>query len=481
MPINFFKSILLTSLASLPVAAMPQVVEISISQETQFGQSVFVSADHPAFGDGDVTKAVKLSPHNYPVWSIATELPPNLNLEFEYYIRSDAADSLPDGNNGNLVSSESISSESETQSPQKIRVLSESTATAGEVRITSNGTQITTITMEKEVINSETFFKAEIPATHRNEGHFFEVFIDGAAVLENTSPIPAHATSTTIQNGQAFLYTPPTTDFDPSEPRRETFQFELTGFPSRQIKVLLPRGYDQNIDKRYPVIYMQDGQNVFSPGGTFGSWDADITINNMIAHGELPEVITVAIDNTNERFAEYTPEYGAIGPTQGRGGEFLGTIINELVPKINNDYRTLTGPENTIHVGSSLGGLLGFFAAVNRDEAFGTVIAMSPSFQIGTDDNLSLTEEPVDSWARIYLDSGTGGASNDGYVNTITVRDSMIENGHVFGIDFIHQVGLTQQHNEAAWRSRLPNALRWWAAPLLNSSVPINNTSWIIE
>jgi len=481
MPINFFKSILLPSLAILPVSAMPQVTEISINQETQFGQSVFVTADHPAFGNGDVTKAVKLSPHNYPEWSIATELPPNLVLDFQYYIRSDAANSLPDGNNGSLISSESISSETQTQSPQKIRVLSESNATTGEVRITSDGNPITTIAMEKEVVDSETFFKAEIPATHRNEGHFFEVFIDGPAVLENSSPIPSQAISIIIQNGEAFLYTPPSTDFNPGEPRRETFQFDLTGFPSRQIKVLLPRGYDQNTDKRYPVIYMQDGQNVFSPGGAFGSWDADITINSMIAHGELPEVITIAIDNTNERFAEYTPEYGAIGQTQGRGGEFLDAIINELIPKVNNDYRTLTGPENTIHIGSSLGGLLGFFAAINRNEAFGSVIAMSPSFQIGTDDNLALTEEPVESWARIYLDSGTSGGSNDGYVNTITVRDSMIENGHVFGIDFIHQVGLNQQHNEAAGRSRLPNALRWWAAPLLNESVPINNTSWIIE
>ncbi len=253
-----------------------------------------------------------------------------------------------------------------------------------------------------------------------------------------------------------------------STPRVEMFTFVPRHFQGRKVRVLLPRNYTENMGERYPVLYALDGQNVFAPGGPFGSWDMDVTVKRMMASGEIPEVIVVALDNSSDRMSEYLPEYGAYNDEypslkniKGRGGEFLSMMRDELMPIINGHYRTQTGPEHTSIIGSSLGGLIAYQAANEFTDTFGAAACLSPAFHAALEESVKLADRPMSQHARIYLDSGNVGSSNDGFKNTMEVRDHLIRSGHPLGPDFMHTVGLGHGHNEAAWRERTPFVLQW--------------------
>lgn len=372
---------ILASIASLLLLSGPlQPVEVhspfvlTIEQETVPGQSVFVAADTPLLGGGSPERAVKLSPHDYPVWSITLDLPPGTEFQPVFLLRDDAPGKLGDAEN---------------------------------VQILESG----------------------LP--HRVVGTPVE-----------SLPWPGAGP-------------------DPSPPRTETFTFAPGQFRERTVRVLLPRGYDTQPERHYPLLLAQDGQNVFHPGGPFGSWDLDLAVSQLVEEGAIPEIILVGVDNSPDRFAEYIPDWGTLGETQGRGTEFLGMIRDELLPELETRYRLLPGPEDRAHIGSSLGGLLGWEAAHEFRDTFGTVAALSPSFQIATDTALSMADRDPAQRARLYIDSGTEGDTHDGYSATVTVRDRLVSNGVPFGRDFLHLVGTGHHHNEAAWRGRSPEVLRW--------------------
>jgi predicted alpha/beta superfamily hydrolase len=254
----------------------------------------------------------------------------------------------------------------------------------------------------------------------------------------------------------------------PSPAKPELFTFVPRAFPGRTVRVLLPPGYASHSDRRYPVLYALDGQNVFSPGGPYGSWDLDMVLARMMAAGEFPELIVVGVDNSDDRLQEYLPEWAEpkledLKDLRGRGLEHLRMIRDELMPEIDSRYRTRTGPANTMLLGSSLGGLMGFTAALEMDDVFGTIIAMSPAFWVSGGEALERAPRLWESSARLWIDSGTEGRSHDGYKDTMAVRDAVLRSGGVLGARFQHMAGPGHDHNEAAWRARLPHALRWAA------------------
>lgn len=146
----------------------------------------------------------------------------------------------------------------------------------------------------------------------------------------------------------------------------------------RDVAVYLPPNYYAGRD-RFPVLYMQDGQNLFDPASSFGgvAWGADETAQDLILKNKIQPVIIVAIYNTANRMDEYTPV-----PARGRGGradEYGRWIIDELKPFIDANYRTLSGREFTGIGGSSLGGLFALHMGFTRYDVFGRVAAISPS------------------------------------------------------------------------------------------------------
>jgi len=135
--------------------------------------------------------------------------------------------------------------------------------------------------------------------------------------------------------------------------------------PTRHVEIWLPPGYDDAAATRYPVLYMHDGQNLFDPriANTGVDWGVDEAVARLVNRGIIPPIIVVGVWSTTARFSEYSPWHDA--PKYGR------FLIEELMPRVNATFRTLTGPGNTAVMGSSMGGLLSFYLVTHHPETFG--------------------------------------------------------------------------------------------------------------
>ncbi|MBT8296658.1 MAG: alpha/beta hydrolase, partial [Gramella sp.] len=162
-----------------------------------------------------------------------------------------------------------------------------------------------------------------------------------------------------------------------ASPNVSTFEIEAPQLDTiKNIWVYLPESYSKS-DKKYPVIYMHDAQNLFDQETSYvGEWKVDEALDSI----KNPEAIIVGIEHGgNKRMEELTPfpheKYGG-----GKADSYLDFIVNNLKPNIDSTYRTLPNFENTGIFGSSLGGLISFYAAFKHPETFGKIGAYSPSF-----------------------------------------------------------------------------------------------------
>ena len=218
-------------------------------------------------------------------------------------------------------------------------------------------------------------------------------------------------------------------------------------------RVYLPRGYRQHFSRRYPVLYMLDGQNIFDNSG-FGSWKAKECLDRLIKRGQVAELIVVAIDSCGARNQDYVPPEDG-----GQADRFAGFLANEFKPHIDEAFRTKPQREHTGLLGSSLGGVMSFYAGWKYFHKFGKVGSMSGSWWLeGFRDSLSADRKrPL----TVYLDSGDSGLANDCVHHTNRVRGILENLGFELGQDLHHAVGRFHEHNEGAWSRRLPHALRF--------------------
>ena len=451
-------------LMMLPLLARAERVVLERVQETVPGQSVFVTAPHPLLGNAGVVTSVRLHPGRYPVWELPLELPPGTSLVPTFYLRSDAPADIASASNGTV-----LGQGAPVQVPVGRALGPEHRVFTGagieRVFATVSGAEPVEFTPEPYE-QGILLWRGRMRPADVAMARQVRVSIDGF-LLPRDTPVRLTWRDTWWRHEHLFHYEPGAQA--PAAPRRESFAFQPTGFRSRTITVVLPRGYDQSAPRAYPVLYAQDGQNVLVPGGAFGTWSLDPTVEALTRRGEIPEIIIVAIDNTPDRFAEYTPEYGSVGGVQGRGGEFLSRLRDELLPEIARRYRVLEGPDHTAHLGSSLGGLLGYLAANEFQDTWGAVGAVSPSFQVSTAENLRRARLGPEAWGRLWIDSGS---PSDNYANCAAVRDAFIGAGSALGPQFFHMVDPGKGHNEAAWAGRTPEILRWiyQSEPALDSS-----------
>lgn len=158
------------------------------------------------------------------------------------------------------------------------------------------------------------------------------------------------------------------------------FAHSRHGVAGRTIRVWLPPNYGEDVQRRFPVIYLLDGQNVFDDRSAFGgrSWRASETVGKLLEKRKLEPLMLVAVDNSGgHRTDDYTPERW-----NGRGGhadDFGGMLIDEIKSFVDARYRTKPEREATAIVGSSLGGLFALHLAMTRADVFGHVAALSPS------------------------------------------------------------------------------------------------------
>ncbi|MEO6490908.1 MAG: alpha/beta hydrolase-fold protein [Ferruginibacter sp.] len=149
----------------------------------------------------------------------------------------------------------------------------------------------------------------------------------------------------------------------------------------RRLWVYLPPAYGSGKQK-YPVIYMNDGQNLFDDYTSgYGEWGIDELMDSLVRQGK-PASIIVGIDNGEKRMNEYNP-YSHKDFGKGEGDQYLLFIIETLKPFIDKKYRTLSSKENTIIAGSSMGGLISYYAALKYPKVFGKAGIFSPSISIG--------------------------------------------------------------------------------------------------
>ncbi len=236
----------------------------------------------------------------------------------------------------------------------------------------------------------------------------------------------------------------------------------------RRVTVFLPPDYHSAPARRYPVLYLHDGQNVFDAHrAAFGvEWRVDETIDAQVASGKLASVIAVAVDNAgSHRVEEYTPPLPGGGG--GRASVYGDFLAFDLKPFIDGAYRTQPGPGTTAVMGSSLGGILSLHVARHHPESFGLAGCMSPSFWWNHRQVLEEWRDAAEKGpARLWIDIGTAeGDDEDGDGVTEPVedaRDARIlawERGYKTGKDLGYLEDPGAEHNEHAWAGRLPHPL----------------------
>ena len=215
---------------------------------------------------------------------------------------------------------------------------------------------------------------------------------------------------------------------------------------TRRIWLYLPTGY-ATTGKRYPVMYMQDGQNIFdSYTSGYGEWGVDECLDSLIKNGR-PGCIVVGIDNGLKRMTEYNP-YDFANFGKGEGDRYVDFISQTLKPFIDNHYRTLPSRENTIIAGSSMGGLISFYAMLKYPDVFGKAGIFSPAFWTAPEINTAtdLLAHKLNGKLFFYI----GEQEGKKYVDDMKVIQEKIgKNSSAMLYAVISPDGL---HNEQTWR-----------------------------
>ncbi len=241
----------------------------------------------------------------------------------------------------------------------------------------------------------------------------------------------------------------------------------------RTVSVYLPAGALE--EAALPVVYMHDGQNLFSPEALFGGWRVSETLEVAIGDGTLDPLVVVGIDNTSARFDEYTPVTDVIGGEEvgGRADEYADFLVDGIKPFIEARYPVASDPAGVATMGSSLGGLVSLYLGRRHPDAFGHVASMSGTIVWGSigaanPTIVDLFQQDAPSGTRIYLDSGGDagmGCPDDGFDNycgNVEMADLLRGLGWVDEADLFYRWQPGAPHNELAWADRLLPAMVDW-------------------
>ena len=226
----------------------------------------------------------------------------------------------------------------------------------------------------------------------------------------------------------------------------------------RDLIIYIPPGYHEQPYRRFPVLYLHDGQNLFDGATSFipgMDWHVGQTADHFIHQGRVEPLIIVGIYNAGkQRLQEYTPtRMPRLGG--GRASRYARFLTEEVRPFMEQSYRVLDGMENTGIGGSSLGGLVSLFLGLRMPQVFGKIAALSPSVWWNQRVILRFADAaPVDPRPRVWLDIGTreGGRIVE---DVERFRDVLLRKGWRWGEDLHYERVIGAEHNEAAWAARV--------------------------
>ena len=244
---------------------------------------------------------------------------------------------------------------------------------------------------------------------------------------------------------------------------------------SRVLSVYLPPDYKTSPQRRFKVLYSNDGQDL-------PAMALEYDLTSFYAARSMEQIIVVGIPANDNRMNEYGT--GPIKDADGTGAAaqaYLNFLFREVIPMINSNYRTLTGPENTGFMGWSLGGLTAFYAAWQHPDVFGIVGVFSGSFWWGTNGDYlqallnsrvihkMVRESTTRPALRMWFSAGTKEDTNDRDKNgvidmvqdTTDLLDELYQKGYRSGVDYVYVQIEGGTHDQATWATVLPNFLQW--------------------
>lgn len=246
-------------------------------------------------------------------------------------------------------------------------------------------------------------------------------------------------------------------------------------FPSkiaeqRNVDVWLPRDYSEN--KKYAVLYMHDGQNLFNPKDAHGGveWNVDETLQRLIDEGKVRDTIVVGIWNTAHRVIEYAPEKPfdlarrkGLKPAQfisfkeGASDKYLKFIVDELIPFIDKTYSVKPDRDSTFVMGSSMGGLMSLYAISEYPEIFGGAGCISTQFPLGNGVMLGYLEKylPEPKNHKIYFDYGTKTLDAPSEPYQLKADKLMKAKGYRRNKTWVTRKFPGADHTEKSWRKRV--------------------------
>ena len=506
-------------------SAVRKTVDFTVTADVGFGNEVCVMGSHPLLGGGNPLRAPKLTWSSGNVWRGKIALEAGTSFSYQFISRDFKTSAWVNTSNATPIgSAASVTSPTHVAAPWGAKcILYRSGFPQVKLlyRDLTHGGAWTEAAMK--IVGpgrtpAEQTFRVDGLAPSGSEIEF--VFHNGSGTYDNAPGPPSMTPQGAapgipapyagwappynyrtmldvfmVQDGSVFNEIPATS---PSAPRFETRQISSTvaGIPGRPITILLPRGYDQNPRKRYPVVYFHDGQNVNFPGGSFGTWDADRIATYETSQGRLREAILVAVPNDGaNRLREYLPNGDTIidsGTTyQGNAAAYAQFLLDNVLPTLNFNYRTKSEARETFTVGSSMGGLVADFIGFTHPDRFGGIGIFSPAYWTAPN-WVAQRDAAAKLPLRRYLYMGTaepdsGESSNTHWRNALQAYDAWMGDGHVVNDDLLFDGGGGESHNEGAWSRHMPAffafALNPWreANPLAHELFPPQVTLQLLD
>jgi len=245
------------------------------------------------------------------------------------------------------------------------------------------------------------------------------------------------------------------------------FASPLEGFP-RTLRIYTPDEYAAQPERRFPVLYMQDGQNIYAHPDSAPdvTWCTNNTLERLVRERALEPWIVVGIDSGMGRLEDYSPWNEPRAKVKGRGATYTRFMVETLKPWVDATYRTLPSARTTAVMGSSLGGLISLYAGWKHPEVFGRVGGVSPSVMWSGGGLASHWKTRTAEWTRIYLDAGATEFLDAGGVPLRYGEATRAFHRHLQRLGYSDEelflvLEPGGQHNEKDWQRRLPLALRW--------------------